>query len=185
MGITLRTSPKAIMAETARQLQAIENGIVNRLDLTGAEFMDQAKRDLNIDRSAFPTIRKQRKRRGVLDPPRGAGEYLDDSKALRGSIGYYVLQNGAIIRGRVEGPAEATSAAMTVLQQVPKVNIGYQLIGVAGMEYASYLESRGFNVITSQGMVALTNVEQRLRRLATARGAAIDVDMTGVQTAMR
>lgn len=181
MGITLRTSPKAITAETARQLQAIENGIVNRLDLTGAEFMDQAKRDLNIDRSAFPAVRKGKKG----DTPRGPGEYLDDTTNLRNSIGYYVLQNGAIIRGRVEGPAEATSAAMTVLQQVPKVNIGYQLIGVAGMEYASYLESRGFNVITSQGMVALTNVEQRLRRFAAAKGTAIDVDMTGVQTAMR
>ena len=95
------------MAETARQLQTIENGIVNRLDLTGAEFMDQAKRDLNIDRSAFPAVRKGKKG----DTPRGPGEYLDDTTNLRNSIGYYVLQNGAIIRGRVEGPAEATSAA--------------------------------------------------------------------------
>ena len=117
--------------------------------------------------TAAPSPQCARARRGI---PRGPGEYLDDTTNLRNSIGYYVLQNGAIIRGRVEGPAEATSAAMTVLQQVPKVNIGYQLIGVAGMEYASYLESRGFNVITSQGMVALTNVEQRLRRLRSSQG---------------
>lgn len=181
MGITLRTSPKAITAETLRQLQAIENGIVNRLDLTGAEFMDQAKRDLNIDRSAFPAVRKGKKG----DTPRGPGEYLDDTTNLRNSIGYYVLQNGAIIRGRVEGPAEATSAAMTVLQQVPKVNIGYQLIGVAGMEYASYLESKGFNVITSQAFLAMTNVEGMISRFAKAKNAEIDIEFTGLQSAMR
>lgn len=181
MAITLRTSQKEITAETLRQFQRIEDGIVNRLDLTGAEFMTQAKTDLKIDRSAFPTVRKGKKG----DPPRGAGEYLDDTANLRNSIGYYVLRNGEIVRGRVEGPGEAVSAAQGVLQQVPKVTVGYQLIGVAGMDYASYLESKGFNVITSQAMVALTNVEERMKRFAAARQADINVDMQGVTGVMR
>ena len=47
---------------------------------------------------------------------------------------------------------------------------GYQLIGVAGMDYASYLESRGFNVITSQSVTALKSVEESVRAFAAKKG---------------
>lgn len=180
MGITLRTPIGEINKDSLRQLQTIEEGIINRLDITGAEFMQQAKDDVKIDRGAFPAVRKGKPE----DPPRGKGEYLDDTTNLRNSIGYYVLRDGVIVRGRVEGPAEATSAAMTLLQSIPPVK-GYQLVGLAGMDYASYLESKGFNVITSQAMVAMTNVEERLQRFARRKNADISVDFTGVQTAMR
>lgn len=180
MGITLRTPIGEITRDTLRQFQAIEDGIINRLDITGAEFMQQAKDDLKIDRGAFPAVRKGKKG----DPPTGPGEYLDDTTNLRNSIGYYVLRDGVIVRGRVEGPSEATSASMTLLQSIPPVK-GYQLVGLAGMDYASYLESKGFNVITSQAMVAMTNVEERLQRFARRKNADIGVDFTGVQTAMR
>lgn len=180
MGITLRTPIGEITRDTLRQFQSIEDGIINRLDIIGAEFMKQAKDDLKIDRGAFPAVRKGK----PGDPPRGAGEYLDDTTNLRNSIGYYVLQNGVVVRGRVEGPAEATSAAMTLLQSIPPVK-GYQLVGLAGMDYASYLESKGFNVITSQAMVAMTNVEEQMQRFAKRKNIDIGVDFTGVQTAMR
>lgn len=180
MGITLGTPIGKITRDTLRQFQTIEEGIINRLDITGAEFMQQAKDDVKIDRGAFPAVRKGKKG----DPPRDTGEYLDDTTNLRNSIGYYVLRDGVIVRGRVEGPAEATSAAMTLLQSIPPVK-GYQLVCLAGMDYASYLESKGFNVITSQAMVAMTNVEERLQRFARRKNADISVDFTGVQTAMR
>ena len=180
MGITLRTPIKDITNDSLRQLKAIEDGIIDRLDICGAEFMQQAKDDLKIDRSAFPTVRKGKKG----DPPTGPGEYLDDTANLRNSIGYFVLLDGVIVRGRVEGGGESQTAAQEVLQSVPKIR-GYQLVGVAGMNYASYLESKGFNVITSQAMVAMTNVEGMLKRFAKSKNADINVDFTGVQTAMR
>ena len=184
MGITLRTPIKDITNESLRQLQAIEDGIINRLDICGAEFMQQAKDDLKIDTGAFPAIRKPVKRHGKATPVLGRGEYYDDSKNLRNSIGYYVLKDGVIVRGRVEGGGESQTAAMEVLNSVPKIR-GYQLVGVAGMNYASYLESKGFNVITSQAFLAMTNVEGMIRRFAKAKNAEIDIEFGGLQSAMR
>lgn len=180
MGITLRTPINDITNDSLRQLQAIEDGIINRLDICGAEFMQQAKDDIKIDRSAFPAIRKGKKG----DAPTGPGEYLDDTTNLRNSIGYYVLKDGVIVRGRVEGGGESQTAAMDVLNSVPKIR-GYQLVGVAGMNYASYLESKGFNVITSQAFVAMTNVEGMMKRFAKSKNADIGIEFTGLQSELR
>jgi len=43
-----------------------------------------------------------------------------------------------------------------------KVKHGYQLIGVAGMDYASYVESMGYNVISAQSVVAIEGLEKSL-----------------------
>jgi hypothetical protein len=66
---------------------------------------------------------------------------------------------------------------------------GYQLIGVAGMDYASHVESKGYNVITSQGDIALVNIERLLNKFKdrmNKKGANMDFDMDNlVLTAMR
>jgi len=180
MGIKPRFTPQDIARQSQQQLQGIENGMLRILHYVGLTFMEEARDDVNINTSAFPAIRKGKKG----DPARGQGEYLDDTSALRSSIGYFVLKNGQMVFGKVEGEAEGVSAAQALLGQVPKVNIGYQLIGVAGMDYASYLEAKGYNVITSQATVALVNLETRLKAFASRKGiAGFDIDMQGVSTA--
>jgi hypothetical protein len=185
MGITPRFTPQDIARQSQQQLQMLENGILNILHQVGMQFMKEAREDLNIDTSAFPAIRKPLPRRGKPTQTRGPGEYLDDTANLRSSIGYFVLKNGIVMYGEVEGSGEGVSAAQSLLSQVPKVQIGYQLIGVAGMDYASYLESKGFNVITSQSVVALVNLENYLKRHSARSGIGFNIESTGVQTELK
>ena len=180
MGIKLITPIKEILNETKRQLKAIEEGIINRMDIIGGKFMTNAKTDLKIDTGAFPAKRIPKEG----DPARGTGEYLDDTTNLRNSIGYFVCKNGKVVRGRVEGKAAATAAATALLATVPKTT-GFQLIGVVGMDYASYMESRGFNVITSQAYVAMVDLEKALQDFAKAKNVTITTDSQGLATAMR
>jgi hypothetical protein len=181
MGITPKYSSAETLRELQRQYRSIERGILIRLDRVGLQWYTNAKTDLNIDTSAFPAIRKQQ----PGDKVRGPGEYLDDTGNLRSSIGYFVLKDGIVVSGKVEGESEGISAAKQLLGTIP-IKDGYVLVGVAGVDYASYLESRGFNVITSQAQIALIDIEASLKRFAKAKNIeGFDVDMTGVSTAMR
>lgn len=181
MGIKPRYSSAETLRELQRQYRSIERGILIRLDRVGLQWYTNAKTDLNIDTSAFPAIRKQQ----PGDPVRGQGEYLDDSGALRSSIGYFVLKDGVVVSGRVEGESEGISAAKQLLGTIPEKD-GYVLIGVAGMDYASHLESKGFNVITSQAQIALIDIEASLKKFAKAKNIeGFNIDETGVSTALR
>lgn len=100
---------------------------------------------------------------------REQGTYGDVTGNLRNSIGYVLMRNGDIIsqnfeervaskvvsaangKGILEGQALATELA----KQVGK---GYALIVVAGMHYAYYVETRGYDVLDS----AERNAQQRV-----------------------
>ncbi len=81
--------------------------------------------------------------------------YVDDTGNLRASIGYIILDNGKVVDANFK-KAEGTDGETGVLvgyqkaeeiaQQNPN---GLVFIGVAGMEYACAVESKGYDVITS------------------------------------
>ena len=75
------------------------------------------------------------------------------------------------------------TAAKRAIGGIPKG--GYQLIGVAGMEYASYVESMGYNVITSQQDTVLVDLKDLLKdyqRRMNDKGLALDYDIVGSLT---
>lgn len=162
MGITVRnTNSQAVLNETKRGLIKIENGIIKILQYAGEQFVKDAREGLNIS-GAFPK-----------------GDYTNRTANLRSSIGYFVLNNGVIVDSNLEGTAEGIAAARELLNSIPDKS-GYQLIGVAGMDYASYVESRGYNVITSQKDVAIVNIERMLQKYKdrmNAKGNAVDFDI--------
>jgi hypothetical protein len=66
---------------------------------------------------------------------------------------------------------------MSAMQAIPKS--GYQLIGVAGMEYASEVEARGYNVITSQADTAIIDLTSSLKSFKdrmNKKGIGVDYD---------
>lgn len=177
MGITPKQSKDDINRELLRQKLAIENGIIIRLRRIGQQFMINAKSDLKVDTSAFPKVRKGKKG----DPPRGPGLYLDQTANLRSSIGFFVLKNGEIIDKNFEGSAEGMNAGEAMLNKITRS--GYQLVGVAGMDYASYVESKGFNVITSQSVFAITDIEEKLKLFANQKQVdSFNIDILGANT---
>lgn len=87
------------------------------------------------------------------------GGFDDRTGNLRSSIGYCILKDGEVIFGDFKGKStEGISAAKQAVSEVPKKQ-GFQLIGVAGMEYASAVESKGKNVISIQAEALIIDLK--------------------------
>lgn len=171
MGIKPKFKQIEVLKELEGGYRKIENGIIRILQYAGEQFVKDARDGMKISPSAFPK-----------------GNYQDQTANLRSSVGYFVLKDGVIIDTNFQGTAEGITAGRAALDLVPQKE-GYQLIGVAGMDYASHVESKGYNVITSQGDIALVNIERLLNKFKdrmNKKGANMDFDMDNlVLTAMR
>lgn len=100
------------------------------------------------------------------------GSYRDQTGNLRSSVGYLILEDGQVLfsdfssafkgkRGS-DGPAQAKKVAEEV---AGKFKSGFVLIGVAGMNYAAAVESKGYDVITSSAITAEKSLERAIKRI--------------------
>lgn len=92
----------------------------------------------------------------VVRYARENGSYTDRTSNLRHSIGYIIMQNGRVVlenyssgNGYPEAQQKAREHAMEVGRELGG-NKTY-LIWVAGMEYARYVEAKGFDVLQGSG----------------------------------
>jgi hypothetical protein len=87
------------------------------------------------------------------------GQYMDQTTNLRNSIGYFVFQNGKLIHDNNNNIANRG-----IIEEFIKPD-GIQLIGLAGMNYASHVESKGYNVISYQADICIVDLSTYLERL--------------------
>lgn len=80
---------------------------------------------------------------------RNNGAYQDQTGNLRNSVGYCVLLNGEVKRQKVSHLNKKTIDEVS--QKYPKDLV---LIVVAGMNYAAYVEAKGYNVLSSSELKA-------------------------------
>jgi hypothetical protein len=104
------------------------------------------------------------------------GQYEDVTANLRNSIGYYIFQNGEMVIGSKPGDksgknTEGKLSSMEIegigkeaIRDLIKTD-RIQLIGFAGMNYASYVESKGYNVISYQSDICIIDLSTYLERL--------------------
>ncbi len=154
-----------IRKELARQRQGILANLVQVMARVGEEFVTDARSSLNIDTSAFPKQREIKQRdidRGRTVAP-AKGDYLDDSGNLRSSIGYAVLVDSKVVVANLPENNEGRSYFSSIIASLPYAK-GLALVGIAGRDYASYLEAMGYNVISSQANVAVVNLFKDLKR---------------------
>lgn len=86
------------------------------------------------------------------------GGFGDVTGNLRSSIGYFIVKNGEVLVKEINEQRQiAKVAAEAVLKNVGKSS-KLKLVGVAGMEYASAVESKGYNVISIQADVAIIDL---------------------------
>jgi len=98
-----------------------------------------------------------------VNDARNIRTYRDRTGNLRSSIGYIIAQDGKIIRENIEGDSEGTAHARQVVEEVLRENQkGLVLIGVAGMEYAVAVESKGYDVITGSIPAAKALLKARM-----------------------
>lgn len=95
--------------------------------------------------------------------------FTDRTGNLRSSIGYVILKDGEQISDNFKavknGPI-GVSTAKQVIEQIKKdYKRGYVIIGIAGMDYAAAVESKGFDVITSSAKTAEVALKTAVQRL--------------------
>ena len=104
--------------------------------------------------------------------------YTDQSGNLTNSIGYVVVQNGTpVYYGELNQPGEGAEAglklAMKIASQTPN---SFSLIIVAGMNYAAYVEAKGYNVILPAELKAKSDFPTAMNKLVEkARSKAIEL----------
>lgn len=88
----------------------------------------------------------------VVKYAREHGSYTDRTGNLRNSIGYVVIQYGRVVKDGFESSEPQTKARTIALDTARSLdgNKTY-LVWVAGMEYAKYVEAKGFDVISGSG----------------------------------
>lgn len=93
--------------------------------------------------------------------------YTDQSGNLTNSVGYVIVQNSVpIYFGGLNQPGEGADAglklAMRIATQTPN---SFSLIIVAGMNYASYVEAKGYNVILPAELKAKSDFPKAMNKL--------------------
>lgn len=92
---------------------------------------------------------------------RESGKYFDHTGNLRSSIGYVILENGSIesdnfkiVHAGTDGKEGVEKAKKLARQLANTYNTGMVLIGVAGMEYAVYVEA-----MESKDVITAANIK--------------------------
>ncbi len=128
------------------RIAKVELAIINRLKYTGERFVKNAREN---------------------------ADFTDRTGNLRSSIGFVILKNGVEIESNFQavksglGRNEAVKVAEDVAVNFPK---GFVLIVVAGMDYASYVESRGKDVLTSSSLLAENELRKAISELSQKIG---------------
>ena len=106
----------------------------------------------------------------VLNEARSSGSYKDQTGNLRSSVGYVIVVDGKVVKsssfetvkGGGQGSSEGRAYVQTLVSKFPQ---GIALIVVAGMNYASYVSAKGYNVLDTAEVLAQRLVPQMLQQL--------------------
>jgi len=92
--------------------------------------------------------------------------YTDRTGNLTNSIGYVVVQNKEVIINGIKQYGEAGSAAYKIaIKLASETSATFSLIIVAGMNYAAYVEAKGYNVILPAELKSKTDFPATMQRL--------------------
>lgn len=132
--------------------------------LTGVQ---QAVAVLNRSKEMLRTLviaTMQRRGESFVTECRNERTYQDRTGNLRSSVGYFIYEGNSLIESNI-GQGEGRNEAMNEIRSIAKKQGVFYLIGVAGMNYASYVEAKGFNVISNQAIICLDLLSGDIERL--------------------
>ena len=94
-------------------------------------------------------------------------KYVPRTGNLRSSIGYIILEDGAVLMsgGFEDGKEGAKQGRQFIQTLISENSSGLVLIIVAGMDYAAYVEAKNLNVLDSAEQLAERLVPQLLKSL--------------------
>lgn len=146
MGLKPRFTSPQVKAYLDRQLKKIDAAIVFRLGVLGEECVNIA-RNLNT--------------------------YKDQTGNLRSSIGYVVVKDGKPVKkdfksvSKDDGGKGVATAEKLAMSLTSGLGGGYGIIVVAGMNYASAVEAKGYDVLSSAEQFAKKQLPGLKKQLKT------------------
>lgn len=143
MGITQSTPESEINRYLEEQVERITNALIYNLQYVGERCLNAA---------------------------RSTSAYKDQTGNLRSSLGYVVAIDGKIrhqgdfevVKNGDGGAKSGIQYAKEIVEQFPK---GIVLIVTAGMNYASYVSAKGYDVLDSAELLAEKLVPRILKQL--------------------
>lgn len=99
--------------------------------------------------------------------------YMMQTGALLSSTGYEVFVDGVVIHSQFDAASGAESNAaetgiksgQSIAESIGKGTKGIALVVVAGMNYAAYVEAKGYNVLSSAEHLAERELPRMLEKL--------------------
>ena len=114
-------------------------------------------------------LRLQRIGEQFVTNARNMADFTDRTGNLRSSIGYVILKNGQQLfenfEQRAGGPEGKEKAKEVIADAKKNFPTGSVLIGVAGMDYAAAVESKGYDVITSSAGIAEASLKLAVQKI--------------------
>lgn len=118
-------------------------------------------------------VRLQRLGEMCLVEARTNKGYMMQTGALLSSTGYEVFVDGVAIHSQFDAASGAESNAaetgiksgQNIAETIGKGTKGIALVVVAGMNYAAYVEARGYNVLSSAEHLAERELPRMLEKL--------------------
>lgn len=103
----------------------------------------------------------------AVNEARMNGSYMDQTGNLRSSIGYVIVVDGTIVEENFSHPGGrgGKKTGLDLAREIALSKPDIALVVVAGMNYASHVESRGKNVLTSAEQMASRIVPDLLKQL--------------------
>lgn len=105
-----------------------------------------------------------------LNEARLKGNYQDQTGNLRSSIGYTIFKDGTAIHSvysQIKDGIEGVKSGEELAQKIGQDQPGVCLVVTAGMNYALYVESKGYNVLSSAEHLAERELPRMLEKLVS------------------
>lgn len=100
--------------------------------------------------------------------------YVDQTGNLRSSIGYVIFFNGEKVAGSFGSGAGAEKGKSVSEEIASKYTKGFVVVIVAGMEYAAYVEAKGYDVLTGSSFMFSPYLLQNMKVLEDASGITFE-----------
>lgn len=93
--------------------------------------------------------------------------YTDQTGNLTNSIGYAVIRNGKIVNygGEIKSGDGAAEGLKIAQKMAANASSSFSLLIVAGMNYAAYVEAKGYNVILPAELKAKADLPAYMQKL--------------------
>jgi len=108
--------------------------IEDALNYIGMQFVSNARQNTKLQGKTYPHAETG---------------FYDHTANLRSSIGYVVTKNKRQVEKNFKGKGTGKRTGLSKALEIAQQHNGYVLSVVAGMEYAVYVEAKGYDVISN------------------------------------